>query len=91
MLVEHQESKKNEDKREEIRKCEGCLSNKERAYKECRAWQPKKKILGVISRNCVNKDTEVVDFSLRSIAINRDEQEIVRNEWVLVGLKVVEE
>ena len=80
VLVEYWESKKNKENREEIKKCESCLSNKERAYKECRAWQLKRKILGIISRNYINKDIEVIDFSLRSIAINRDEQEIVRNE-----------
>ena len=91
VLVEYWDSKENEENQEEIKKCGGCVNNKERAYKECRAWQPKRKILGVIPRNCINKDTEVIDFSLRSIATNRDEQEIVRNEWVLASLKAIEE
>ena len=37
VLVEHWDSKENEENREEIKKYEGCVSNKERAYKECRA------------------------------------------------------
>jgi hypothetical protein len=91
ILVEHWKNKENEENREEIRKCEGCLSNKEKAYKECRAWQPKRKILGAIPKNCVNREAEVIDFSLRSIATNRDDQGIVKAEWIFAGLRAVEE
>ena len=37
VLVEHWENKENEERQEVIKKCEGCIINKERGYKECKA------------------------------------------------------
>ena len=65
---------------EEIKKCTSCLDNKEKVYKEYRTWQPKKKVLGVIPKNYVNREIKTIDFALRSIAISRDYQETVMNE-----------
>ena len=77
--------------REEIKKYKGCLDNKEKAYKECRAWQLKRKVLGIILKNCVNRETETIDFALRSIATSRDYQETEINEQPFAGLKIIEE
>ena len=92
VLVEHWENQENAERHEEIRKCEGCLINKEKAYKECRAWQPKRKVLGIISKNCINKVTGLIDFPLRTLVANKDEyQETGRNELVFTSLRIVEE
>src|SRR5205085_1792635 len=55
ILVEYWKNQENAERYEEIRKCEGYLINKEKVYKECRAWQLKRKVLEVIPKNCINK------------------------------------
>src|SRR6266487_5645976 len=92
VLVEHWENQENTERHEKIRKCEGCLINKEKAYKECRAWQPKRKVLGIIPKNYINKGTGLIDFLLRILVANKDEyQETGRNELVFTSLRIVEE
>ena len=91
VLVEHWENKENEGKQEVISRCEGCSINKERRHRECKAWQPKKKVLGAISKNCLGKGMNTIDFSLETLTKAKEQQKEKREEWALVGLRALEE
>jgi len=89
VLVEHWENKENEERQEAIIKCEGCIMNKEKGYKECKLWQPKGKVLGVIPKNCVNREAKVIDFTLKSITGVVKQQESEISEWSFTGIKLI--
>ena len=91
VLVEHWENKENEAKQEAIAKCEGCAINKERGYEECKAWQPKRKILGAIPKNCLSKETNIIDFSIETLTKDKEQQNESREELVFTGLKALED
>ena len=67
---------------EEIKKYEGCLDNKEKVYKECRTWQLKRKVLGVIPKNYINRETEIIDFYTDRSLDKGEDRENIGVGWV---------
>jgi len=60
--------------------------------KHTKSVGPRRKVLGLITKNCINKEADLIDFPLRALVVNKDEyQETKRNELVFASLRTIEE
>ena len=65
------------------------MSNKKKRYNNYKIQQSKRKVLGVIPKNYVNKERKIIEFLLRAMTENERNQVTKIKEWSFIELRLV--